>query len=202
MIRNFIWSHVTIQYMENNVYLLFKWKFVPPDPLPTSSSPQPPPSWQPPACPGDPHLNHTLCHWHSVILLCCRRHGRLRYDWLPGAYNVWWWHDCKLKNVDLDRGFPNAALFRVLHVQSAPYRSTVASPRLLELSVPVSWGSWKGKDRLSAYEQHHLDRQSAVTYSPLDISFQLVLNFPHFIFVHEELHMIINCIRSLITLKI
>lgn len=33
MIRNFTWSHVTIQYMENNVYLFFKWKFVPPDPF-------------------------------------------------------------------------------------------------------------------------------------------------------------------------
>ena len=175
MIWNFIWSRVTVSntwktmftyfftslwlvyFISGSLYLLM--------PLPTSSSPQPPPSWQPPACHGDLHLNHTLLSLTQRYLIV------LQTTWSPeiwlaprvfqaintGVYTVWWWHDCKLKNVDLDHGFPNAALFRVLQMQSAPYRSTLASLRLLEFSVPISWGSWKGRDRLSAYNQYHLE---------------------------------------------
>lgn len=157
-----------IQYVENNVYLFFyipmtcsfyNWKFVPPDPFTHFIFPSVP-SFLPAT---SLHLNCTLLSLTQRYLIL------LQTTWLPEiwlapcvfqavntrVYNVWWWHDCKLKNVDLDHGFPNAALFRVLQMQSAPYRST--SPRLLEFSVSISWGSWKGKDRLSAYNQHHLE---------------------------------------------
>lgn len=51
--------------------------------------------------------------------------------------------------------------------------------QLLEFSVPISWGSWKGKDRLCGYNQYHSelpissDISSNLYFFPINFKFPL-----------------------------
>lgn len=65
----FLYPHGLIYFITRRLYLLI--------PSPTSSSPQPPPLWQPPACHRDLHLNPTLLSLTQFYLML------LQTTWLP-----------------------------------------------------------------------------------------------------------------------